>query len=108
MTGAWVCVYLRVCEGTKESDLVPVFRNGVLVEGSEIAVVIFVGVGGHATAGKFVENSLSERPTFRALAAKTVATAETTIRVGRLNLMPTPHLQFRGDGDLQVRRVSQR
>jgi hypothetical protein len=58
-------------------------RNGVLPEGREIAVVIFSGVGGHATAGKFVEYSLLERPTFNPFAAKTTATAEAKIKVGR-------------------------
>ena len=83
MTGACVCVYLSVCEGTKERDFVPVLRKGVLADGREIAGVIFAGVGGHTTAGKFVEYSLLERPTFKALAANTTATAETTISVGR-------------------------
>ena len=83
ITGALICVYLRVCEGTKERDFVPVLRNGVLFDGKEIAVVILAGVGGHTTAGKFVEYSLLERPTFKPFAAKTTATAETKISVGR-------------------------
>ena len=83
MTGAFVWVYLRVCEGTKERDLVPVLRNGVLLDGREIAVVILAGVGGHTTAGKLVEYSFVDRPTFNPLAANTTATAEITISVGR-------------------------
>jgi hypothetical protein len=58
-------------------------RNGVLLDGSEIAVVILDGVGGHTTAGKFVEYSLLDRPTFNPFAAKTTAIAEITISVGR-------------------------
>jgi hypothetical protein len=83
MTGAFACIYLRVCAGTKESDFVPVLRNGVLFDGKDIAVVILLGVGGHTTAGKFVENSLFDRPAFNPLAAKTTATVDNTIRVGR-------------------------
>ena len=105
MTGALVWVYLSVCEGTKERDLVPVLRNCVLFDGSEIAVVILAGVGGHTTAGKLVEYSFVDRPTFSPFAASTTATAEITISVGRWNLMPTPHLQFRVDGDLQAERA---
>jgi hypothetical protein len=83
MTGTLVWVYLRVCEGTKERDLVPVLRNGVFVDGREIAVVILIGVGGHTTAGKLVEYSFFDRPTFNPFAASTTATAEITINVGR-------------------------
>jgi len=83
ITGALVWVYLRVCEGTKERDLVPVLRNCVFVDGREIAVVILAGVGGHATAGKLVEYSFVDRPTFIPFAASTTATAEITINVGR-------------------------
>jgi hypothetical protein len=76
-------MYLRDCAGTKESDLVPVFRRGVLLDGRDIAVVILLGVGGQTTAGKFFENSLVESPTFRPLATKTTAIAEARMRVGR-------------------------
>jgi hypothetical protein len=76
-------MYLRVCEGTKASDLVPVLRNCVLVDASETADVIFAGVGGQTTAGKFVENSLFERPTFSPFAANTTASAEIKISAGR-------------------------
>ena len=67
----------------KESDLVPVLRKGVLFDGTEIAVVISLGVGGQTTAGKFLENSLFESPTFKPFAAKTTAIAEARIKVAR-------------------------
>jgi hypothetical protein len=41
------------------------------------------GVGGHTTAGKLVEYSFVDRPTFNPFAANTTATAEITISVGR-------------------------
>ena len=91
-----------VCEGTKERDLVPVLRNCVLLDGREIAVVILAGVGGHTTAGKLLEYSFVDRPTLNPFAASTTTAAEIIIRIGRWNLMLTPHLQFRVDGDLQV------
>ena len=89
-----------VCAGTKESDLVPVRRMGVFVDGRDIVVIKFLGVGGHTTAGKFVENLLVVRPTFNPLAISKTAMAEVARRVGRWNLMPTPHLQSHGGGDL--------
>jgi hypothetical protein len=54
-----------------------------LLEGSEIIVVKLDGVGGHTTAGKFVENLLLERSTLRPLAANTTAAVEMIIRAGR-------------------------
>jgi hypothetical protein len=51
IAGAFACKYLRVCEGISESDFVPINRNCVFDDGSEIAVVKLLGVGGQATAG---------------------------------------------------------
>jgi hypothetical protein len=76
-------VYRRVCDGTKEGDLDPVLRKGVLADAREIVVVILAGVGGQTTAGKLVEYSFLDRPTFNPFAANTTAIAEVKISVGR-------------------------
>jgi hypothetical protein len=95
------CMYLSVCAGTKESDLVPVFRRGVLLDASETAFVILLGVGGHTTAGKFFENSFFDSPTFKPLAKSTTAMNEARIKVGRCNFTLTPHLRSHVDGGQQ-------
>jgi hypothetical protein len=44
-------MYRNVWDGINDIDFVPVKRNGVFVDGSEIAVVKLLGVGGQTTAG---------------------------------------------------------